>query len=464
MATKSTQQSGPLSSTLKMSEQEQHPSNHQPPAFGTLEMKKQFYTDLNYTNLNHGSFGSTPKQVLQANFNYQVEMETSIDEWFRIKVIPKYNQSRQILSKMIGSQHEDDVVLVENASTAINSIFRSYPFLNEMKQHMEKSQNVDHTITLKKPITILYFNTAYGMVKKTLEFIHDFYGQVQLLELNFTLSDIQSEENILNKVQSFTLSHLNTHDIKIAVMCHIVSTPAITLPVRELVKLFKKHSISTIIDGAHTIGNIPFNVSEIDSDYYLTNTHKWLFTPKTGCLLWKNPKASFQIHPTVISFHYTNTPQSSYQKEFSYTGTRDYSSYLSIKDAIEYRQWLGGEEKIQHYNSQLAIQIGELYSKLFGTQVITNDKRLWGGSMVNIKLPLEFGEDLTFWTRVQSIVLETFRSYVVFYEFDSKMYCRISAQIYNDLNDYERIGRAIYQVAKELKESDGGQVNSGGQE
>ncbi|KAF0981958.1 hypothetical protein FDP41_011819 [Naegleria fowleri] len=422
-----------------------------PPSFGSLEMKKQFYTDLNYTNLNHGSYGSTPKQVLQANFNYQVEMETSIDEWFRIKVIPKYNQSRQILSKMIGSQHEDDVVLVENASAAINAIFRSYPFLEHNNNLPTTSWNKKIQDTLKKPLTILYFNTAYGMVKKTLEYIHDFYG-IELLELNFTLSDIQSEENILKKVQSFTLSHLNTHDIKIAVMCHIVSTPAITLPVKQLVEIFKEHSIATIVDGAHSIGNIAFNVSEIDSDYYLSNTHKWLFTPKTGCLIWKNPKASFQIHPTVISFYYTNTPQQSYQKEFSYIGTRDYSSYLSIQDAIAYRQWLGGEEKIQHYNSQLAIQIGELYSKLFGTHVITQDKRLWGGAMVNIKLPLEFGEDVTFWTRVQNILLEKYRSYVVFFEFDSKMYCRISAQIYNELKDYERIGKAIYQVARELKE------------
>jgi len=42
-----------------------------PPTFGSNEMKREFYPEENYTNLNHGSYGSTPKKVLLANFQHQ---------------------------------------------------------------------------------------------------------------------------------------------------------------------------------------------------------------------------------------------------------------------------------------------------------------------------------------------------------------------------------------------------------
>jgi len=352
-------------------------------------------------------------------------MESSPDEWFRVNVYPRYDQSRKMLASLIGSKDENSVVIVENASNAINAIFRSYQFKSTDK--------------------IIYFNTAYGMVKKVLEYIHDTYG-VELVEVKLTLDDIQSQEAIIKKVQEVSLQHKD--NAKIAVMCHIVSTPAIKLPVKELVQFYKSLGIATVVDGAHAVGNIPLDVSDIGADYYLSNGHKWLFTPKSGCLLWKNPNATFQIHPTIISFYYTTNPLDSYQKEFAYIGTRDYSSYLSVKDAIEYRQYLGGEEKIMAYNTQMAKAIGDMYSKMFGTFTITSDDRLSGGSLVNIKLP--FSDSLDFWTKVQSIVLEKYRSYVVVFEFEGKMYCRISAQIYNSLEDYQRIGKVFYETAKTM--------------
>ncbi|EFC44759.1 predicted protein [Naegleria gruberi] len=389
-------------------------------------MKNQFYLDANYTNLNHGSFGSTPKDVMAANFKYQIDMEEKPDPWFRMTVLPKYDQSRKMLSKIIGSQNDDDVVIVENASVAINAIFRSIPFTKKDK--------------------IIYFNTAYGMVQKTIAYIHDFYG-TELVEVTFTLEDLQSVESILSKVKEVALA--NKENTTIAVFSHIVSTPAIVLPVKELVQFFNTLNVPSVIDGAHAIGSIPFNVTEIGSDYYLSNAHKWLFTPKSSCVLWKNPNARFQIHPTVISYGYTTTPVQSYQKEFSYVGTRDYSAYLSIKDAIEWRQRVcGGEENIMKYNTELAIKIGELYSQIFGTHLLTEDKRLWSGSMANIRLP--FTDNMDFWYKVNQIIYEKFNSFPIFFEFDKKAYIRVSAQIYNSIEDYQKIGLAIYETAKQL--------------
>lgn len=59
----------------------------------------------------------------------------------------------------------------------------------------------------------------------------------------------------------------------------------------------------------------------IGADYYLSNGHKWLYSPKGSAFLWVTPALQSTIHPLVISFGYLQ----GYLAEFDYQGTTDYS-------------------------------------------------------------------------------------------------------------------------------------------
>jgi hypothetical protein len=48
-----------------------------------------------------------------------------------------------------------------------------------------------------------------------------------------------------------------------------------------------------------------------------------------------------------------------FQLAFSYTGTRSYSQYLAMTDALAFRQYLGGEQVIMEYMHSLAVDAGE---------------------------------------------------------------------------------------------------------
>lgn len=85
----------------------------------------QLYTGL--TNLNHGSFGTVPKPVMTAQIEYMTKQESCPELWFREWYQVDINKARSSVAKLINSADEE-VVLVENASYAINGLLRSYPF------------------------------------------------------------------------------------------------------------------------------------------------------------------------------------------------------------------------------------------------------------------------------------------------------------------------------------------------
>jgi len=85
----------------------------------------QLYSGL--VNLNHGSFGTVPKLVMGAQMEFMRKQEQCPELWFRKGYQLDINIARVSVASLVGADLED-VVLVENASYAINGILRSFPF------------------------------------------------------------------------------------------------------------------------------------------------------------------------------------------------------------------------------------------------------------------------------------------------------------------------------------------------
>ena len=49
---------------------------------------------------------------------------------------------------------------------------------------------------------------------------------------------------------------------------YISSVPAVLMPVRELIAVCRKHGVLSLIDGAHTPGQVQLNLEELGADFY----------------------------------------------------------------------------------------------------------------------------------------------------------------------------------------------------
>ena len=63
-------------------------------------------------------------------------------------------------------------------------------------------------------------------------------------------------------------------------------------------------------------------------DLYVSNRHKWIYSPKGTAVLWANGAANQRlVVPTVVSSPYTTD----FVDAFAYTGTRNYCAFLAVR-------------------------------------------------------------------------------------------------------------------------------------
>lgn len=403
---------------------------------------------LNYTNFNHGSFGSCPKSVLNYQFSLRLQQEQQPDIWFRNHYRHLVNDTREKVAEYVGlsssKRQKDDVnglVLVESASTAVNSILRSFPW------------SVDGGDIL------VMFSVAYPMVKFTAQWLADKF-QIHVIEVpvSFPITDNQGDDAFLEPMQQ-TLDQLESQGsldrLRMVVLEHIVSAPAAKEPIRELAALIKSYQSDcfVLVDGAHVMGQVrTLDLTELGGkgrniDAYLSNGHKWLYSPKGSAFLWVNPTSGFVTdtfpEPTVISSANPVDAGISLQQRYAYVSTRDYTATLSMAAAIDFRQSvLGGEDVVYAYCRNLALSAKHYLMNLWKVQAMVPDHQ--EEFMINIQLPsgidsVEKGKSLMEHLRTQHEIYM-----IALYDGPSGLfYTRLSAQIYLEMHDFERLGLLV---------------------
>jgi selenocysteine lyase/cysteine desulfurase len=149
-----------------------------------------------------------------------------------------------------------------------------------------------------------------------LEFLKDQY-KVELVrvQLNYPLED--------EEVVSLTKEAIERENAKGGskiVMCVVdalSSLPGVRLPFEAVTKLVQEHGILSLVDGAHAIGQIELNISELDPDFFITNCHKWLYSPRGCAILYVAKRNQGFIHPTTINYAYTFHTESSDTSSFA---------------------------------------------------------------------------------------------------------------------------------------------------
>ncbi|KAK4510466.1 Senecionine N-oxygenase [Mucor velutinosus] len=395
-------------------------------------LRSQFLLEPQYTPLNHGSYGSIPRVLLPVLEDLRLKAEVNPDRWLRREMFPVIERNKQVVADLV---HVDpqELVFVFNSMTGINTVARSLP--------------------LEAGDKVIYFSTAYNSVESTIKFIKN-SEKLKLIriELTYPLDD----NEVLTKIQE-TIERENSKGdgkIKLCFMDAISSVPAVRFPFESAVKLVREHNILSLVDGAHAIGQIPLDLHQVDPDFFITNCHKWLYAPRGCAVLYVPFRNQRLIHPAIINSAYADHSDPadksvSFQDEFAWPGTTDFSNFMCVEAAVEFRKSIGGEDAIMTYCHDLAAKGGEIAAKILGTKVMANSGQI---AMVNVEIPLtdvKLSDAEIIGIFIDKLLYEH-NCMAPVYKHNAMWYTRLSAQVYNDESDFETVAKAILAVCQEL--------------
>lgn len=303
---------------------------------------------------------------------------------------------------------------------------------------------------------------AFEAVKKSIQaYVTRAGGSIIEVQLPFPAN---SNEEIIEEFRlGLAKGKANGRRVRLAIIDHITSMPSVVVPVAKLVKICREEGVDQVfVDAAHAIGSVRVDVKEIGADYYVSNLHKWLFCPPAVAFLYcRNSNVSSDLHHPVVSHEYGN----GLPIESSWIGTRDYSAQLVVPSAFEFiNRFEGGIEEITKRNHDAVVEMGEMLAKSWGTNLGSPPEMC--SSMIMVGLPSTLcisDEGDTLKLRAHLRACHGIEVPIIYQapkdgesgpkDKDGLItgYARISHQVYNTIEDYEKFRNAINQLVQDRR-------------
>lgn len=358
-------------------------------------------------HLNHGSFGATPRAVLETQQALQLELEAQPTAFMQ-SVPERLREAMGRVAPCVGAPVED-TVFVDNATSGVMAVLRS--------------------LGLGSGDSILTTSHAYAAVRKGIDYVAHRTGcGVRVAEVPGVVPDDDTlVEAVLAAVRP---------DVRVAVIDHIASVSGVVFPVERIVPALQALGVWVLVDGAHAPGQLPLDLATLGADWYVGNLHKWCFAPKGCALLHARREVQEGLDPLVISHGYGQ----GFAAAFEWQGTRDPSAWLASGAALDFVATCGGFDVVRIHNRLMVEQGARILRERLGLERCAPQPLC--GAMVSLVVPGRQGWDdaralaSTLWSthRVQS-----FAGAMA----DGTVVVRLSAQVYNTPHDYVLLAEAL---------------------
>jgi isopenicillin-N epimerase len=375
-------------------------------------LKEYFLLDPNVIFLNHGSYGAAPKPVFEAYQNWQLRLERQPVLFLGRELPELMRASRVVLGKYLNAD-ADDLVYIPNATHGINIVARS--------------------LDLKPGDEILTTDHEYGACDYTWEFICQKTGALYIHQA--IRLPVHSEEEI---VEGFWQGV--TPRTKVIYLSHITSSTALRFPVETICRRARERGILTVIDAAHSPGQIPVDLQGLGADIVFGNCHKWMLAPKGAAFLYVRRAAQDLIEPLVVSWGTHPTPDIETGSRFidilQWTGTKDPTAALTVPTAIQFMQDHAWEE-VRCQCHGLLRQAMERICDLTGLPPLYPLESDFYSQMGIAPLPTS---DLAV---LKSRLYDEYRIEVPLVQWQDRQFIRISIQGYNTQQDVDALMQAL---------------------
>lgn len=374
-------------------------------------IREDFRLKPDYVNLENGYYCITPTPVLNKLWEHTQMVNYEGSYYMRTQQWENKERVAKKLADFVGCEPET-LVITRNATESLDLIIGGFPW--------------------KEGDEAIFALQDYGSMRDHFYQIRDRFGII-CKEVSVP-NHPKSDEEIVALYESKI-----TANTKLLMVCHMINITGHILPVRKICDMAHRHGVEVMVDGAHAVGHIDVNISELDCDYYGSSLHKWLNAPLGVGLLYVAKKNIAKIWPLLAE----QKRESFDILRLNHTGTNPVQIYLAINDAIDYLKIIGidrKENRLRYLQRYWSDKLRNVPNIVVNTPV--EEHRSCGIANVGIThmKPKILAETL----------LEEFNVWTVAIDENNVVGCRITPNIYTTTKELDVFIKAMKTLAKRV--------------
>ncbi|MGU3308899.1 aminotransferase class V-fold PLP-dependent enzyme [Pseudomonas sp. M5A4_2d] len=302
-------------------------------------------------NLENGYFGRMSRAVRAQYLEHVAFINRSNSLYVRQRF--EQGQNVEILRQLAGLIDADPeaIAFTRNATEALQSLIRNYNGLQPGDQ-------------------VLISDLEYDTVKGAMRWLAGYRG-VEVIEVSHT-----HPATVDSLVQTYRDAFARYPRLKLMALTHVTHRTGLVMPVAAIASAARAHGVDVILDGAHALGQIEFNLAELGIQFAGFNLHKWIGAPLTLGFLYIAPERLADIDPDMGEFHY---PANDVRARTPYS-TPNFPALMTLPLVLEEHCSLGGSAakgaRVNYLRDLWVSQVRQLP----GIEVLTSDDpRLYCG-------------------------------------------------------------------------------------
>ena len=233
-------------------------------------------------NLENGYFGRMSRTVIE-EYQHNIEL---INRSNSVYVRQRFETSDglKIRARVAGliDVPAEAVALTRNASDGLQSLIRNYNRLQPGDQ-------------------VLVCDLEYDTVKGAMRWLARHRG-VEVIEIEH-----RHPASFDSLLTTYREAFVRYPRLKLMALTHVTHRTGLVMPVKAIAAAAREHGVDVILDGAHALGQLAFDLKELGIAFAAYNLHKWIGAPLTLGFLYIAPERLGDIDPDMGEMHFPIT-------------------------------------------------------------------------------------------------------------------------------------------------------------
>lgn len=382
---------------------------------GWRKIARNYKVTSTITNLENGYWGIMAQPVLNEYKRLTDFINTENTYFARLQAAEMYRGVRESVAGFL-NVGMDEVALTRGATEALQALIAGYN-------------------KLRPGDTVIYADLDYAEMKTAMRWLEERRG-AKPVKISFpepTEGRQLGEADILSFYEKALMRHPQA---KLLLLTHLNNLTGLIIPVAKIARMAKDRGIDVILDAAHSVGQVDFNIKDLGCDFVGANLHKWVGAP-IGCGVIYINKSRIGDIDTFMS----KSPGSPDVTARIDTGTSNFAAHMAIPAAIAFHRKIGApakEGRLRYLRNLWVEQV----RRMKGITVLTPDTTNMVAGLTSFRLDgvvtAKANDAVAKHLAQKYGILTTRRSGP-----DAGDCIRVTPSIYNSPNDVKKLSEAL---------------------